>query len=78
MFLHLLKTVEYHEKLVVINVAVRQCNRDLLHFFLSVGKTVSAELVETSFDNSIVNLVAAFTGGQKLSKKDAEEIRKLI
>ena len=35
-------------------------------------------LVETSFDNSIANLVAAFTGGQKLSEKDAEEIRKLI
>lgn len=36
------------------------------------------KLVETSFENSIVNLVAAFTGGKKLSEKDAEELRKLI
>ncbi len=36
------------------------------------------KLVETSFDNSIVNLVAAFTGGKKLPEKDAQELRKLI
>ena len=36
------------------------------------------KLVEDSFDNSIGNFVAAFTGGQKLSEEEAEKLRKLI
>ena len=36
------------------------------------------ELLEDSFDNSISNFIATFTGGKKLSKKDAEEIKKYI
>lgn len=35
-------------------------------------------LVKETFDNSLANLVAAFTGGKKLSKEDADEIRKII
>ena len=35
-------------------------------------------LVEESFGNSIFNFVSAFTGGKKLSKEDADELRKLI
>ena len=35
-------------------------------------------LVQESFDNSIFNFVSAFTGGKKLSKEDADELRKLI
>ena len=36
------------------------------------------KLVEESYDNSIGNFVAAFTGGQKLSEEEAEKLRKLI
>ena len=36
------------------------------------------QLVEDTFDNSIFNLVAAFSGGEKLSGKEAEELKKLI
>ena len=36
------------------------------------------KLVEDSYDNSIGNFVAAFTGGQKLSQEEAEKLRKLI
>lgn len=36
------------------------------------------KLVEDTFDNSITNLVSAFTGGKKLSSKDKEELKKLI
>lgn len=36
------------------------------------------KLVEDSYDNSIGNFVAAFTGGQKLSEEEAEKLRKLI
>lgn len=36
------------------------------------------KLVKTTFDNSICKLVVAFTGGKKLSKEEAEELRKLI
>ena len=36
------------------------------------------KLVEDSYDNSIGNFVAAFTGGKKLSKEEAEKLRKLI
>lgn len=35
-------------------------------------------LVEKSFDNSIASFVAAFTGGKKLSKEEADELRKLL
>lgn len=36
------------------------------------------KLVSESFNNSIADLVCAFTGGKKLSKKDLEELQKLI
>jgi len=36
------------------------------------------KLVEDSYENSIGNLVAAFTGGEKLTQEEAEKIRKLI
>lgn len=36
------------------------------------------KLVKTTFDNSISKFVFAFTGGKKLSKEEAEELRKLI
>lgn len=36
------------------------------------------KMVEACFDNSISRLVVAFTGGEKLSEKDAEELRKLL
>lgn len=36
------------------------------------------KLVEDSYDNSIGNFVAAFTGGKKLSEEEAEKLRKLI
>ena len=36
------------------------------------------KLVKTAFDDSIVKLVISFTGGKKLSKKDSEELKKLI
>ena len=36
------------------------------------------KLVEDSYDNSIGNFVATFTGGKKLSKEEAEKLRKLI
>jgi len=36
------------------------------------------ELVCNTFDNSIAKFVHAFTGGAKLSKEDAEELKKLI
>lgn len=35
-------------------------------------------LVRTAFGNSIGNLVCAFTGGEYLSKEEAEKIKKLI
>ena len=34
--------------------------------------------VSESFNNSIADLVCAFTGGKKLSKKDLKELQKLI
>lgn len=36
------------------------------------------KLVRTAFDSSISKLVAAFTGGKKLSKEEAEEIKRLM
>ena len=36
------------------------------------------KLVSESFNNSIADLVCAFTGGKKLSKKDPKELQKLI
>ena len=36
------------------------------------------QLVSESFNNSIADLVCAFTGGKKLSKKDLKELQKLI
>lgn len=36
------------------------------------------KLVKTTFDNSISKLVFAFTGGKKLTKEEAEELKKLI
>ena len=36
------------------------------------------KLVEDSYGNSIEKFVAAFTGGKKLSKEDAERLKKLI
>lgn len=35
-------------------------------------------LVEKSFDDSIANFVAAFTGGKKLTKEEADKLKKLI
>lgn len=35
-------------------------------------------LVSSAFDNSIFNFVRAFTGGAKLTKEEAEELKKLI
>lgn len=36
------------------------------------------KLVEDSYGNSICNLVAAFTGGGRLTEEEAERLRKLI
>ena len=36
------------------------------------------KMVQECFDNSICGLVAAFTGGEKLSKEEAEELKKLM
>lgn len=36
------------------------------------------KLVEDSYGNSIGSFVAAFTGGQKLTREEAEELRMLI
>lgn len=36
------------------------------------------KLVQDSYDNSIGNFVAAFTGGKKLTEEEAEKLRKLI
>lgn len=36
------------------------------------------KLVKESYGNSISNFVAAFTGGKKLSKEEAERMRKLL
>lgn len=36
------------------------------------------QMVEECFDNSISSLVAAFTGGKKLSEEEAEKLRQLI
>lgn len=36
------------------------------------------KLVKTAFDNSISKLVFAFTGGERLSEKEAAELRKLM
>ena len=36
------------------------------------------KLVKTSFNNSIFNFVSAFTGGQKLTREEAEELKKLF
>lgn len=36
------------------------------------------ELVRADYDNSIGKFMAAFTGGSKLSKEEAEEIKNLI
>lgn len=36
------------------------------------------KLVEEAYGNSLGNFIAAFTGGKKLSKEEAEELRKLI
>lgn len=36
------------------------------------------QLVQKSFDGSISKFVAAFTGGKKLTKEEADELRKLI
>ncbi len=48
------------------------CSKDqLIHSW-------TKNLVKETFDNSLANLFAAFTGGKKLSKKDVEEIRKMI
>lgn len=41
-----LKNGKVYEKFVIINVSVWQYNRDFIHFFLSVSKTISAKLVE--------------------------------
>ena len=36
------------------------------------------QLVQKSFNGSISKFVAAFTGGKKLTKEEADELRKLI
>ncbi len=36
------------------------------------------KLVEECFDNSISSLLAAFTGDEKLSEEEAEELRKIL
>lgn len=36
------------------------------------------KMVKEYFDNSISGLVAAFTGGEKLSKEEAEKLKKLL
>lgn len=41
-----LKNGKVYEKFVIIDVSVWQYNRDFIHFFLSVSKTISAKLVE--------------------------------
>ena len=41
-----LKNGKVYEKFVIIDVSVWQYNRDFIHFFLSVSKTIPAELVE--------------------------------
>lgn len=36
------------------------------------------KLIKTSFDNSIGKFVSAFTGGKKLTREEAEELKKLF
>lgn len=36
------------------------------------------QLISKHYENSIAKFISAFTGGQKLSKKDAEELKKLL
>lgn len=36
------------------------------------------QLIEDSFDNSMGKFLAAFSGGEKLSEKDAEELREYL
>ena len=36
------------------------------------------KLVKISFNNSIFNFVSAFTGGQKLTREEAEELKELF
>lgn len=36
------------------------------------------KMVKEYFDNSISGLVAAFTGGEKLSKEEAEKLKKML
>lgn len=36
------------------------------------------KLIEDSFDSSLSNFVAAFSGGKKLSKEEAEKLKELI
>lgn len=36
------------------------------------------ELVEKSYNNSLTRFLSAFTGGQKLSKKDADSLKELL
>lgn len=36
------------------------------------------ELVRKCYDNSLVRFLSAFTGGQKLSKKEADSLKKML
>jgi len=39
---------------------------------------MKAKLLEKTFDNSLPAFMAAFLQGKKLSKKEAEELKKMI
>jgi len=43
-----------------------------------VQKAETEYFVERTFDGSLPQFIAAFLGGKKLSKKDADELKKMI
>ncbi|NLI57459.1 MAG: BlaI/MecI/CopY family transcriptional regulator [Clostridium sp.] len=57
-----------NEKTIVTSLVKRE----------EIQKYESEELIEKSFDNSLPAFLATFLEGKKLSKKEAEEIKKMI
>lgn len=64
--------IEADDKNSKYNMYYYKCSREEL-----IQKWTK-KMVQESFDGSIGNFVAAFTGGKKLSAKEAKDIKKLI
>lgn len=62
------KSILKNEKTIVTSLVKRE----------EIQKYESEELIEKSFDNSLPAFLATFLEGKKLSKKEAEEIKKMI